>query len=84
MACLVLTFSDVDCLVLNLLDSVWNVYEMSSFDGLTSPAPRGLIPEHNTSAQKGNGTTEFFSLLYAQDSKPPDPSIIPSRWATFE
>ncbi|CAL5362728.1 unnamed protein product [Camellia sinensis] len=50
---------------------------------MTSAPPRGMIPEHNTSIQNGNGTTDLFSLLYVQDSKP-DPFIVPSRWATFE
>ncbi|GMQ11671.1 hypothetical protein CsSME_00054204 [Camellia sinensis var. sinensis] len=50
---------------------------------MASAPPRGMIPEHNTSIQNGNGTTDLFSLLYVQDSKP-DPFIVPSRWATFE
>ncbi|KAH7855907.1 hypothetical protein Vadar_030497 [Vaccinium darrowii] len=51
---------------------------------VTSP-PIGLVSTHNTSAPKGNGNTDLFSLLYGQEPKKKDPSInVPARWAKFE
>ncbi|XP_052181182.1 probable ADP-ribosylation factor GTPase-activating protein AGD15 [Diospyros lotus] len=47
------------------------------------PPPRGSVPEHNTTKQKGNSTADLFSSLYIKDSEQ-DHSTVPSSWATFE
>ncbi|XP_059645793.1 probable ADP-ribosylation factor GTPase-activating protein AGD15 [Cornus florida] len=48
------------------------------------PPPNGSMPEHSTSIQKVDGTTDRFSLFSDQDTKQNHFIVPPSNWATFE